>query len=157
MGFFSATPEVDEELARLIIGEPEGRARRSIEKALAKNQAGLSSLLEPDEEIRAITRGEGDNQVLLITSRRLLRVKRGKMNWAPIPLEEVAETKLASRDMGGGSVKYMLIVDTHTSRQYSDADNRRYLPDNFFMLNFDEPQEARAVCALIDLMAGIPR
>lgn len=153
MGLFSPTPEVDQGLAQLIIGE-EGRSRRAIEKAVAKNQVELPHLLEDAEDIRAITGADGINEILVITNRRLLRVKKGKMNWAPIPLDEVAETKIASRDLGNGRVKYMLIVDTYTSKQYSDADQRRYSPDHFFILNFDEPQEARAVCGVIDLVVG---
>jgi hypothetical protein len=150
MGLFSSAPEVDQELAQLIIGDEE--ARHSLQGALAKSQEGLPSLLEDSEEVRAITRGEGDNQILVITDRRLLRVKKGKLNWAAISLSDIAEAKLGSRDLGGGRVKYMLAVATRTSTQYSDADNRRYMPDHFFTLDFDDPQEARAVHAVIDLV-----
>src|SRR3954469_2882053 len=151
MGLFSSAPEVDPGLAPLIIGE-EGTSRRAIEKAVAKNQSGLPSLLGDGEEIRAISRGDGINVILVVTDRRLLRVKKGKMDWAPIPLGEVAGTKLLSRDLGSGRVKYMVVIDTFESKQYSDADQRRYEPDHFINIDFDEQQEARAVCAVIDLM-----
>jgi hypothetical protein len=156
VGLFSSAPELDQELAQLIIGE-EGSARRSVEKIVAKNQADLPNLLEPGEEAGAIARGEGLNEILVITNRRLFRMKRGKMNWAPIPLDEVAETKLMTRDLGGGRVKYMLVVDTHTSKQYAHADERRFNPDHFFNIDFDDPQEARAVRGVIDLMGGSGR
>jgi len=156
LGLFGATPELDQGLAQWIVAE-EGKSRRSIEKALAKNQTGLAMLLEDSEDVRAITHGDGVNEILVTTDRRLLRVKRGKMNWAPIPLDEIAETSIAARDLGGGRVRYTLIVDTYTSKQYADGDQRRYLPDHFLMVTYDDPRDARAVCAVIDLMVGSSR
>ncbi|MGA8745935.1 MAG: hypothetical protein WB507_08725 [Solirubrobacterales bacterium] len=153
MGLFNPTPVVDGELAKAIIAE-EARSRRWTEKVLAKNQAGLPALLQEGEDVAAITHADGINELLVVTNQRLLRVKKGKMNWAPIALGEVAEASIGARDLGRGTVKYMLVVDTHTSKLYADGDQRRFHPDHFFSVDFDNPQDARALCAVIDLLAG---
>jgi len=153
MGLFSSPPEVDRDLAERIVAEEKG-SRRYIEKSVAKSQAGLPALLEAGEEVRAITSSDGINELLIVTNRRLLRVKKGKMNWAPIPLDEIAETSLASRDLGGGTVKYMLVVDTFTSKQYAEQDRRRFNPDHFISVDFEDPRDLRATVAIIDLVRG---
>jgi hypothetical protein len=126
------------------------RSRRATEKVIAKNQAGIPTLLEDGENIQAITHASGINELLVVTDRRLLRVKKGRMSWAPIALSDVAETRLGSRDLGRGDVKYMVIVDTHASKQYAEGDRRRFDPEYFFSIDFDDPGDARALCAIID-------
>jgi hypothetical protein len=114
MGLFGNSPAVDGALAALIIAQ-ERDARRGAEKALAKSQEGIATLLEPGEEVRAVAQKESfSSELLLVTNRRLLRVKKGKRQWAPIPLHEVAETRIWSIDRG--RIHYIVEIDTHTSK-----------------------------------------
>ncbi|HJZ36333.1 MAG TPA: hypothetical protein VJ204_08690 [Solirubrobacterales bacterium] len=153
MGMFNAQPQLDQKFVEAIIADGD-RSRRSIEKAAAKNQGAIPSLMEEGESLAAITHGEGANEILLITNRRLLRVKRGKLSWRAIPLGEVFESNVSFRDLGGGTVKYMLVVETFTSKEYAEGDQRRYLPDHFLLVDYGNPREAKAVCSIIDLMKG---
>lgn len=151
MGLFSSTPAVDGELAKSIIAEEEA-SRGWTEKILAKNQAIIPALLDDGERVQAITHADGINELLVVTNQRLLRLKKGKMNWVPIRLDEVAEASIGSRDLGRGTVKYMLVVETHTSKQYADGDHRHFDPAHFFNVDFDDPRDARALCAIIDTL-----
>ena len=148
MGLFTPTPPVDQALAALVIAD-QPRTRRYAEKALAKSQLGIPSMMEDGEEVKGITQVEF-NELLVITSRRLLRVKKGKQAWAPIPLEEVAATSILTRDLGRGAVKYMAVIDTHTSARYSRQDGRHFDPNHHIQIDYDDPQDPQVVCAVID-------
>jgi hypothetical protein len=124
MGLFDPPAAISADLAEAIVADGD-RSRRVIEKAVAKNQAAIPALLEAGEEIAAITRADGVNEILVITNRRPLQLKRGKLNWRAIPLVEVAESQVRFRDLGGGTVKYMLVVETFACRGYAEGDQRR--------------------------------
>jgi len=84
-----------------------------------------------------------------VTNQRLLRLKKGRHDWAPIPLTEVAETHV---NFDKVSEVYGVVVLTRTSKRYAESDSRRYSPDHFFHVDFADPQEAQALRAIIDTL-----
>jgi hypothetical protein len=149
---FEKLPQLDTELAQKII-RGNDQSRRYIEKCLAKNQGGLRSLLQPEELVQAVTSSDDINGVLVVSNLRLLRLKKGKHSWAPIALEDVAETQLATRDTGK-MTKYMVTVETFASKQYAESDRRKFDPAHFFMVTFDDPQPAQATAVIIDAVVA---
>jgi hypothetical protein len=150
MGLFSNPPAVDSSLAKLIIAD-DNDARRGTEKALAKSQEGILALLEPGEEVRAITRKEPfSSELLVVTNQRLVRMKKGKRQWAPIPLSEVAETRIWTIDRA--RTHYMVGIDTHTSKMYAQRDTRRFDPNHHMQVEFDGPRDAQGLCAIVDVL-----
>src|ERR1035441_5792522 len=83
MGLFSQPPGVDSDLAKLLIAEDPVH-RRNAEKALAKSQHAIPTLLEVGEEVRAIAhKAPASSEVVLLTNRRLIWVKKGKRRGSP--------------------------------------------------------------------------
>jgi hypothetical protein len=145
---------VDSTLADLLIVAENPYGRRDAEKALSKSQDGIATILQSGERVQAIAQMDSfSSELLLVTNLRLLRVKKGKESGAPVPLREVAETSIRPidrRDRRG--LHYLVVVETHTSKQYAEHDQRRFHPDHFFMVEFNGPRDAQALCGIVDML-----
>lgn len=86
--------------------------------------------------------------ILVVTDRRILRLRKGKSRLPPILLEDVAATRVFARDLG--RTTYMLVVETHESVMYTESDSRKFHPKHYISIDFDDPQPTQALSALID-------
>jgi hypothetical protein len=151
MGLFSQPPPVDSDLAKLLIAE-DPKCRRDAEKAVAKSQHGTATWLEDGEEIRAIAQKEPfSNEILVVTDRRLMRVKKGARQFDPISLEDIA--KVETLAFGRSAVQYAVNIMTRTSTLYAIGDARRYNPTQYVGLVFNDPRDAHALCSIVETLA----
>jgi hypothetical protein len=143
--FRKDVPAVDPELDGAIIYETP-RLRDVTRRFLAKSQPAICSSLAPDEVPISIVGHRGSwGNLLVVTNHRLMNFKG--MNLAQeFPHADIAEARVISTPAG----KFVVAVNTAASKMYPASDKRRYFPEIFISVTFDDPKYAHRLCAIIN-------
>lgn len=150
MGLFSSKPAVDinPEYSSKIISS-ESSTEKWVSKLLAKCQNQLDIQLGDGETVTALY-GCEVTELFVVTNLRLLRLKKNKESWPAINVADIARVDLKERDLGGGSFRYMVIIDTHSSASFAEQDRRRFAPDHFIIVESQHPNDIRQLAAAIN-------
>lgn len=156
MGFLSRSEPVavDSALEKVVINENDRGLRKTI-KLLSKNQLTIQANVEPDENIAAIL-GHGGwdpeifDHVLVITNRRLLNFKKGRLDGS-LQQSDVGRTRLFNQPNHG----FLVAVETREGMMYADDDMRHFDASRYMAVQVDEPQLARGVCSIVDAINGL--
>jgi hypothetical protein len=152
LGLFSKADlvSVSPALERAVIAE-DAHDRRETLKLLGKNQLAIQAVLEPDEEVAAIVaHWEVAGYVLVITGRRLLDFKKGRLN-SSLQQSDVGRTRLLNQPNGN----FLVAIETHEAMMYRDDDMRHFDPQRYLAIKVGDPKVARGVCAIVDAINGL--
>lgn len=148
MGLFSGSAPIDIAPAlEAVVVASNDKARKVVLKVLAKSQDGIRADLEPGEQpicIAYYMGSAGGNNILLVTDRRSIEVKKGKFR-RQLRHAEVGGTTLGHMPNGDTLVQ----IESSTARlDYGPNDPERF--EHIIQIQVGTPRVANAICAAVD-------
>jgi hypothetical protein len=148
MGLFGGLPptNINPVLESAVVASND-KARDRTLRTLAKSEGGILSGLEPDERPLCVAyyMGEfGGDNVIVVTDRRSIMVKKGKFE-RQLRHNEVAETTRGQMPNGQILVE---ILSSHAKLDFRPNDAQRYA--HIIQIQVETPRVASAICAAID-------
>ncbi|MEA2494338.1 MAG: hypothetical protein QOJ29_2249 [Thermoleophilaceae bacterium] len=121
---------------------------------MAQNQASIHAMIEAGENLLGVVAYSklSTSYVLVITDRRLLNLKKGKLE-GRLNREDVGRTRIFNLPRSNG--RYLVAIQTHEGMLYADDDPARLEPGRWMSVISDDPKVPQRVSAIIDQFYGL--